>query len=74
MKVTIDGGHERSKESFTFNYYRQAVITAVSPHQGPIEGGTVLLVNATGINQPETCGMTVRLGPDEYTPVKLDNG
>lgn len=32
VKVTIDGGHERSKESFRFNYYRQPAITVVSPN------------------------------------------
>ena len=41
---------------------------------GPIEGGTVVHINATDLNQPERCGLSIRLGPDEYIPKKLDNG
>ena len=74
FKVTIDGGRELSPQSFKFNYYRQPHILQTSPNMGPIEGGTVVQINATDLNQPERCGLTVRLGPDEYIPKKLDNG
>ena len=74
VKVTIDGGRETSPQSFKFNYYRQPHIQNVSPSIGPVEGGTVLLINATNLNAPERCGLTIRLGPDEYTPTIMDNG
>jgi hypothetical protein len=34
----------------------------------------VLLINATDLDQQERCGLTIRLGPDEYTPIKRDDG
>lgn len=74
VKVSIDGGHEKSTTSFVFTYYREPMITAVGPNVGPVEGGTVLLINTTDSNQPGTCGLTIRLGPEEYEPTKLATG
>jgi len=76
VRVTIDGGRELSKESFVFHYYRQTSVTKVSPNQGPIEGGTTLIISATNVqksllaySQP-----VVRLGPEEYIPSLNENG
>lgn len=73
MYVTLDGGSQLSDSNGRFEYYADPFINSLSPALGPKYGGTTVTVNGTGFDQNTTCGIVLRLGVQEFRPIKVTN-
>lgn len=73
VEITIDGGREFAGPEQKFTYYRDPKITEVTPHSGPIKGGTKVKVFGTGFNQEGACNKVVRFSVFELRPTNENN-
>lgn len=71
--ISLDAGSELSDSNGRFEYYQDPVINELTPALGPHSGGTIVTVNGTGFDQNTTCGIYVRLGLIEITPMNITN-
>jgi hypothetical protein len=59
ISITLDGSLVINSTS-QFKYYKQPVLSSVSPWLGPLEGGTNSLFRGKGFNATNICDFVVR--------------
>jgi len=69
VEITIDGGRNIEGPYQKFNYYRDPIISSISPALGPVKGGTCSKIGGSGFNAEGACNKTVRYAVFETKPI-----
>jgi len=72
VAVTLDGSY-KTNQTAVFKYYREPIISSISPPRGPISGGTKSIIKGKGFNQTGICVPTVRYGRNHIIPKELND-
>ena len=73
VTVSLDGGAQKSEGSAQFYYYREPVISKVTPPLGPLRTGTTVVLTGTGFGQEKGCKRIVRVGHLQVEPLNYTN-
>ena len=71
ISVTFNGGKDLISTNATFRYYTQPQATLVTPHFGPVTGGTNVTI--LGGDFSPYCNLTVRFTTQEFKPTYVNS-